>query len=1336
MKYFLFYIISCIYCYNSLYAQTFQQIQELAGLSVLEENNGVAVADYDGDLDLDIFVLGARKDVNGEEKTHSKLFRNNNNGSFTDVTNESGIVNLFPSISYTPSNPALEGVKYGVSWGDYNNDGFPDLFFTLQYKVQLFHNNGDGTFTEQTTEAGIIRANNCLNTCATWFDFNNDGFLDIYISDWGECDYNSFYINNGDGTFKNESLKLASSEKNRPSFLAFPYDFNQDGWLDIYISNDLDVPNELLINVNGINSFEDAARYGLDHAQDDMGITINDYNNDGNFDFFITNINENVLLKNNGNNTFTDVAQEKNIKETGWAWDNIFADLDLDGDEDLFIVNGFKLTDPQNNFYFKNLQSEGQDTFQDISSEIQLNDTSKGYSTCSFDFDNDGDLDLFVSNLDRASYFYSNQIIEPNQTNNFSWFKLSLQGTVSNRDAIGTTISVETDKGTFHRYYTGIGFLSQSLQAVHFGLAKATIIKKLTIKWPLGLIENYYNINVNEYLKATEGNGLEVLNLQPANYIYGCTDPESCNFNPLATRNDGSCEYLSVSEITGVTESGFNNTDTYTYNLPENHQIIWTVTAGHILEVHDTNSISVTWGEEAFGVVTVQVFNVNCISYKSNLNVSLNINNVSENISIARIWNEALLEAIRRDFARPTVHARNLFHTSVALYDSWAIYNSNARPYFIGNTIHDFTSDLKEFTPLEPEDVSQKKAMSYAAYRLLMYRFRNSPGAEKSMERFNLIMNQLGFDTSFMSTNYELGDAAALGNYIAETLINYGKTDGSNEANDYGNKFYEPMNPPLNLSISGDPTGLLNPNHWQPLSFNTFIDQSGNLIPGAVPSFLGSEWGSVLPFALTEVERELFQRDGNTYQIYHNPGTPPQLNLTTDNASSDQYKWNFSLVSIWSAHLDPSDGVMWDISPNKIGNIDIQNIPESFSDFPDFYNLIDGGDIGKGHALNPSTGQPYEPKMVPRGDYGRVLAEFWADGPDSETPPGHWFTILNYVSDHPLLEKRFNGKGDILSPLEWDVKTYFILAGAMHDAAISGWGIKGWHDYIRPISAIRYMSELGQSTNSNLGNYHIAGIPLVEGFIETVEVGDALSGTNNQNVGKIKLYAWKGHDFISNANTDVAGVGWILAENWWPYQRPSFVTPPFAGFVSGHSTFSRAAAEVMTLITGDEFFPGGMGEFVAKKDDFLVFEKGPSVDVVLQWATYRDASDQTSLSRIWGGIHPPADDLPGRLIGEKVGIEAYNFAVPYFGPYIPTAENPEDILMYPNPTVNREVFISNTNGTESFTLFDLSGRIIKVESVTFNKNTYTTQIRIPTSIAKGIYVIKVNRESKLLFVKD
>jgi hypothetical protein len=323
--------------------------------------------------------------------------------------------------------------------------------------------------------------------------------------------------------------------------------------------------------------------------------------------------------------------------------------------------------------------------------------------------------------------------------------------------------------------------------------------------------------------------------------------------------------------------------------------------------------------------------------------------------------------------------------------------------------------------------------------------------------------------------------------------------------------------------------------------------------------------------------------------------------------------------------------------------------PEGFAEYPDYYDQIEGGIPTEGYNTNPATGEAYATNIVPRGDYTRVIAEFWADGPDSETPPGHWFTLLNKnVADHPDFEKRFAGVGPIMEDTEWYIKSYFMLGGAMHDAAVSAWGIKGWYDYLRPISAIRAMADLGQSSDPNLDSYHPKGVTLVEDYIELVEIGDPLAGAGNVNVGKIKIKAWRGHDVINNVDTDEAGVDWILAENWVPYQRPSFVTPPFAGYVSGHSTFSRAAATVLTNLTGSEYFPGGMGTFLAEKDEFLVFEDGPSVDVELQWATYQDAANESALSRIWGGIHPPADDIPGRIIGEKVGMDAFEETLAYF----------------------------------------------------------------------------------------
>ncbi|MCY4057654.1 MAG: vanadium-dependent haloperoxidase, partial [Gammaproteobacteria bacterium] len=209
-------------------------------------------------------------------------------------------------------------------------------------------------------------------------------------------------------------------------------------------------------------------------------------------------------------------------------------------------------------------------------------------------------------------------------------------------------------------------------------------------------------------------------------------------------------------------------------------------------------------------------------------------------------------------------------------------------------------------------------------------------------------------------------------------------------------------------------------------------------------------------------------------------------------------------------------------------------------------------------------------------------------------------------------------------------------------------GVKGYYDYIRPISSLRAMADRGQSSDPEAASYHADGIPLTDGIIELVEAGDELAGEDGEHVGKIKFHAWRGPDYIEDEETDTAGVGWILAENWWPYQRPTFVTPPFAGYVSGHSTYSRAAAEVLTALTGDAYFPGGMSGFEIKANEFLVFEDGPTVDMTLQWATYRDASDQCSLSRIWGGIHPPIDDIPGRLMGIEIGRDSFALAAAHF----------------------------------------------------------------------------------------
>jgi len=707
--------------------------------------------------------------------------------------------------------------------------------------------------------------------------------------------------------------------------------------------------------------------------------------------------------------------------------------------------------------------------------------------------------------------------------------------------------------------------------------------------------------------------------------------------------------------------------------------------------------------------------------------------------TVAKQWNEVLLEGIRNDYARPTVHARNLFHISAAMYDCWAVYDPIANTYFLGREIDGFQIDFDGIPDPNDVEAARKEALSYACYRLIKHRFEYSPGVSKTMALANELMATLGYDTSIDTKIYSTGSAAGFGNYLADKIIEYGLQDGSNEEFDYDNLYYLPVNEAMVVANSGNET-ITNPNRWQPLAFDLFIDQSGNEIPGNVPSFLGPEWGNTVPFSMTEEDVTSYTRDDENYKVYFDPGVPTYID-PEDNSASQEYKWNFSLVAIWSSHLDPSDNTMWDISPGNIGNLKVEDLPTTIPGLRDFYNQLDGGDPSPGYTENPKTGQPYAEQLVPRGDYARVLAEFWADGPNSETPPGHWFTLLNYVNEHPDLVRKFKGEGKLVDELEWDVKSYFTLGGAMHDVAVSAWGIKGYYDYIRPVSAIRYLAGQGQSSDPEKASYSEAGIPLVDDFIELVNANDPLAGDDNEHIGKIKVRSWKGPDYIDDPEVDESGVDWILAENWWPYQRPSFVTPPFAGYVSGHSTFSRAAAIILSSFTGDEYFPGGMGEFEAPKNEFLVFEEGPSVDVTLQWAKYMDASDQCSLSRIWGGIHPPVDDIPGRLIGEKIGKKAFSYAEDFFNGRIVLGVEDEvqnAIAVYPNPTTSGSTInIRNSNHAivKNVQIMGIDGKVIHaISPVDIEQRSNEIRVKLPNQ-ANGIYLVKVQLDNKVLLEK-
>jgi hypothetical protein len=588
--------------------------------------------------------------------------------------------------------------------------------------------------------------------------------------------------------------------------------------------------------------------------------------------------------------------------------------------------------------------------------------------------------------------------------------------------------------------------------------------------------------------------------------------------------------------------------------------------------------------------------------------------------SIARVWNEQLLQAIRVDNPHPPKHARNLHHLATVMYNAWAAYDSTA----IGYIHHERATASGSIAE------ARKEAISYAAYRLLKARFAVGPGVIATNTALDAQMDALGYDRNITTTTGNT--PAALGNRIANTIISWGLNDGSSEANDHADfNYWNPQPAMIVLGDSGAVGGIpefTDPNRWQPLALSTFIQQNGIPFPGTVQPYIGVTWLDAIPFSLART---------NPAALWIDPGPPSKLGGTTDAI----YKAGGLELLIKSSQLNSEELI--NISPGAFGNNPL------------------GTDDGTGHPVNPTTGQPYAPNIVKLGDFARVMAEFWADGPHSETPPGHWHVLANEVSDHTELEKRIGGSGPIVDDLEWDVKTYFALAAATHDAACACWSIKRYYEGQRPITMIRYMCSKGQSSDPGLPSYHAEGIPLMTGVSELITEQTALPGNKHENIwdidiqayvpgadhiGKVVVYSWPSEpgDPLTQTNT----VRWMFGEDWLPYQRRTFNTPAFPGYTSGHSTFSRAAAEVLTALTGTAYVPGGIGSFVAQANSYLIFERGPSQTVALQWATWYDAADQAGQSRRWGGIHPAEDDYPAREIGSQAGKQAWALAQKYF----------------------------------------------------------------------------------------
>ena len=568
--------------------------------------------------------------------------------------------------------------------------------------------------------------------------------------------------------------------------------------------------------------------------------------------------------------------------------------------------------------------------------------------------------------------------------------------------------------------------------------------------------------------------------------------------------------------------------------------------------------------------------------------------------SIARRWNEQILNAIRRDVPRPGVHARNLFHLSVAMWDAWAAFDTAADGYV----------STARVAAADPE-AARREAISFAAHRLLTQRYARAVGGAVSTACFDAFMRRLGYDPAVGDA---VGDAPrAVGNRVGRAVIDATIDDGANERNAYADTTGY-VSPNAALSVDSPGTTIADPSLWQPLDLATAVTQNGIVLGSGRQVYIGANWGLVRPFALPP------RAAGATYFAAAAPtATQPEMRA-----------WVVDVIRR-ERLLDTTTADTIDLSPGSVGDNSL------------------GSDDGDGRPMNPATGRPYEAQPAHRGDFGRVLAEFWADGPHSETPPGHWNVLANQVADAPGFARRWNGQGAPLDPLSWDVRAYLALNGAVHDAAIAAWELKRRYTTSRPISLVRWMAGNGQSSDPAAPRYHVNGLPLIAGLIEQVTVESSAAGQRHAHLARYRdqvvVLGWAGEP--GDPHSEVSGVTWVRGIDWVPYQRRTFVTPAFPGFVSGHSTFSRAAAEVLARVTGSDFFPGGLGEFVAPAGTYLTFERGPTTTVRLQWATYFDAADQAGQSRIWGGIHIQPDDFSGRRIGHDVGIAAAALAERY-----------------------------------------------------------------------------------------
>ena len=498
---------------------------------------GVAFLDYDNDGWLDLLVLNGTRLEGAPPGTTNRLYKNNRDGTFTDVTATAGLTRT--------------GWASAVTVGDYDNDGFDDLFVTYYGQNVLYHNNGDGTFTDVTEKAGLRRDAIRYGSGCTWLDYDRDGHLDLFVVNYlnttleklpkpgenADCRWKGvpvncgprglppgfveLFHNNGDGTFTDVSRQsgVAAASGSYP-MTAVAADYDNDGWPDIYVACD-STPSWLFRNQHDGTFREEALQRGAALSEDGleqagMGVGIGDYDLDGNLDIFKTHFADdtNVLYRNDGKGNFDDVTIRSGVGvETRYVgWGAGIVDLDNDGLPDLFLVTGSVYPDVERQLpaypfrtprlVFRNL---GEGKFEELIEEagpgVAAVHTSRG---CAFgDFDNDGDVDILVMNMNEPPSLLRNDV-----SGHGHWLKVLLIGVKSNSSAIGARVLARYGDRTQAQEVTAqSSFYSANDRRLHFGLGTAAFAD-LTIRWPTGAIEKIPHVDAGQLVVIREGTGI------------------------------------------------------------------------------------------------------------------------------------------------------------------------------------------------------------------------------------------------------------------------------------------------------------------------------------------------------------------------------------------------------------------------------------------------------------------------------------------------------------------------------------------------------------------------------------------------------------------------------------------------------------------------------------------------------------------------------------------------------------------------------------------------------------------------------------------------------------